>query len=353
MLVPWTAYLNYQVTTEFEGRKWDLPSRVYARALDLYPGLPITLDDLELELSVARYLRKTNADRPGLYSVSGDTLEIYRRSFRFHDGVEDALHFSVRLQSGKVGSVREVDSGKSLDLVRLEPAEIAAIYPLHKEDRTLVRIKHVPPLLLTGLQAVEDRKFKHHPGVDIKGIARAALANLKAGRAVQGGSTLTQQLVKNYFLSDERTIARKVNEAIMALLLEFHYDKAEILEAYLNEVFLGQQGAYAVHGFGRASLYYFDRPLNRLEPQHIALLIGMVRGASYYNPRRHPERALNRRNQVLSALRQPDCCLQQMPGPLQTVRLMSPNSHVGGESGTTLLLTWSGGNWRRSIAKKI
>ena len=301
LLVPWTAYLNYQVTTEFEGRKWDLPSRVYARALDLYPGLPITLKDLELELSIARYLRKTNADRPGLYSVSGNTVEIYRRSFRFHDGVEDALHFSLQLQSGKVGSVRDVKSGRSLDLVRLEPAEIATIYPLHKEDRTLVRINHVPPLLLTGLQAVEDRNFKHHPGVDLKGIARAALANLKAGRAVQGGSTLTQQLVKNYFLSDERTIARKVNEAIMALLLEFHYDKAEILEAYLNEVFLGQQGAYAVHGFGRASLYYFDQPLDRLQPQHIALLIGLVRGASYYNPRRHPDRALNRRNQVLSA----------------------------------------------------
>ena len=174
LLVPWTAYLNHQVTTEFEGRKWDLPSRVYSRALDLYPGLPITLNGLELELSIARYLRKTNADRPGLYSVSGNTLEIYRRSFRFHDGVEDALHFSVQFQSGKVGSVSEVGSGKSLDLVRLEPAEIAAIYPLHKEDRTLVRIKHAPPLLLTGLQAVEDRNFKHHPGVDLKGIARAA-----------------------------------------------------------------------------------------------------------------------------------------------------------------------------------
>jgi penicillin-binding protein 1B len=301
LLVPWVAYLNHQVTTEFEGRKWDLPSRVYARALDLYPGAPITRKDLELELSIAGYRRKMNVGRPGLYSVSGNSLEIYRRSFRFHDGLEDALRFSVQLQSGKVSSLRNVESGKSLDLVRLEPAEIAAIYPLHKEDRTLVRIKDVPPLLLTGLQAVEDRNFKHHPGVDLKGIARAALANLKAGRAVQGGSTLTQQLVKNYFLSDERTIARKVNEAIMALLLEFHYDKAEILEAYLNEVFLGQQGAYAVHGFGRASLYYFDQPLNRLEPQHIALLIGMVRGASYYNPRRHPERALNRRNQVLSA----------------------------------------------------
>jgi penicillin-binding protein 1B len=134
------------------------------------------------------------------------------------------------------------------------PAAIASIYPLQKEDRTLVRIAEVPPLLVTGLQAVEDRHFKHHPGVDLRGIARAALANLKAGRAVQGGSTLTQQLVKNYFLSHDRTLVRKFNEAIMSLLLEAHYDKGEILEAYLNEIFLGQQGAYAVHGFGQASL---------------------------------------------------------------------------------------------------
>jgi penicillin-binding protein 1B len=152
-----------------------------------------------------------------------------------------------------------------------------------------------------GLQAVEDRHFKQHPGVDLRGIARAAVANLKAGRAVQGGSTLTQQLVKNFFLTQDRTVVRKFNEAIMALLLEYHYDKGEILEAYINEVFLGQQGAYAVHGFGRASLYYFDQPLERLEPQQIALLIGLVKGPSYYNPRKHPQRARERRDQVLAA----------------------------------------------------
>jgi penicillin-binding protein 1B len=301
LLLPWAVYLNHQVTTKFEGHKWDLPSHVYARALELYLDKPISLMDLEFELGMAGYQRTTNAGRPGLYSVSGNTLEIYRRPFHFHDKAEDALKFWVQLQGGMVRGIRDLESGNSLDLVRLEPAEIAAIYPLQKEDRTLVRIEDVPPLLLTGLQAVEDRNFKRHPGVDLRGIARAILANLRAGRAVQGGSTLTQQLVKNYFLSDERTILRKVNEAIMALLLEFHYDKAEILEAYLNEVFLGQQGAYALHGFGRASLYYFDRPLESLQPQHIALLIGMVRGASYYNPRRHPKRALDRRKQVLSA----------------------------------------------------
>jgi penicillin-binding protein 1B len=304
LLLPWVVYLNHQVTTEFEGRKWDLPSRVYARALDIYPGLPLSTEDLELELSVAGYSKAQSASRPGLYRTTTNGIEIFRRSFNFPDGAEQELRFSVRIQGGQVSALRETGSGRALDLVRMEPAEIASIYPLHKEDRKLVRIGQVPPLLLTGLQAVEDRNFKHHPGVDIRGVARAVIANLKAGRAVQGGSTLTQQLVKNYFLNDDRTLLRKFNEAIMSVLLEIHYDKSEILEAYLNEVFLGQQGAYAVHGFGRASQFYFDRPLERLEAQHIALLIGLVRGASYYNPRKHPERALERRNQVLAAFEQ-------------------------------------------------
>ncbi|MGD2130330.1 MAG: penicillin-binding protein 1B [Lysobacterales bacterium] len=301
LMVPWVLYLDHQVTTQFEGRKWDLPSRVYARPLELYPGAPISRPDLVVELEAAGYQSGADVSRPGLYRVAGDRVEIYRRSFRFHDGDEAALHFEVRLAGDRVVSMRDLGQKRSLDLVRLDPAEIASIYPLEKEDRTLVRIEDVPPLLVTGLQAVEDRQFKNHPGVDVRGILRAALANLRAGRAVQGGSTLTQQLVKNFFLTQDRSLLRKINEAIMALLLEVHYDKAEILEAYINEVFLGQHGAYAVHGFGRASLYYFDQPLERLEPQQIALLIGLVKGPSFYNPRKHPQRARERRDVVLAA----------------------------------------------------
>jgi penicillin-binding protein 1B len=301
LLVPWVIYLNYQVTTEFEGRKWDLPSHVYARSLDLYPGALLPVRDLEMELKAAGYRSADPVSRPGQFRVSGSNVEIYRRSFRFHDADEEASRFRVRISGGKVAGVTSLPGGQALDLARIEPAEIAAIYPLQKEDRSLVKVADVPPLLITGLQAVEDRNFKHHPGIDLRGILRAAFANLKAGRAVQGGSTLTQQLVKNYFLTHDRTIARKFNEAIMALLLEAHYDKSQILEAYINEVFLGQQGAYAVHGFGQGSLFYFDQPLQRLKPNQVALLIGLVKGASYYNPRRNPKRALARRNQVLAA----------------------------------------------------
>ncbi|MDZ4730224.1 MAG: penicillin-binding protein 1B [Xanthomonadales bacterium] len=299
LLTPWTLYLNHQVTTEFEGRKWDLPSRVYARSLELYPGLTISPVDLETELKAAGYRKTDQTPKPGSYQVSGRQFEIHRRAFRFAEGEESARHLKLRLDSGVIGALSDADSGNSIDLLRMEPAEIASIYPLHQEDRSLVRLEDAPPLLVMGLQAVEDRNFKTHPGLDFRGIARAAFANLRAGKTVQGGSTLTQQLVKNYFLNDDRTLIRKLNEAIMAVSLEWHYDKAEILEAYLNEVYLGQQGSLSIHGFGRASTFYFGQPLERLEPQHIALLVGMVRGASMYNPRRNPERALQRRNLVL------------------------------------------------------
>jgi penicillin-binding protein 1B len=296
---PWVIWLDMQVRGEFEGRIWDVPSRVYARPLSLYAGKAISKDSLLLELKASGYRQTQQASVPGSYSVNGNGFDINRRAFIFDDGSRPAIRFRLQLSGGTVGTLSNVTGSGDPGLVRLDPAEIASIYPLHDEDRTLVALSDVPVLLVTGLQAVEDRQFKHHHGVAPRSIARAFLANLKAGRAVQGGSTLTQQLVKNYFLSSERTLVRKGNEAIMAVLLELHYDKAQILEAYINEIFLGQQGKHAIHGFGRASEFYFNRPLQDLEPQHIALLVGLVRGASFYNPRRNPERALQRRDQVL------------------------------------------------------
>ncbi len=304
ILLPWLSWLNHVVTSEFEGRKWDLPSRVYARPLSLYPGLQLSTQALKSELSVAGYQQSDNASQPGTYSVSGSRYQVFRRSFSFDDGPQPALRFSVDLNAGKVNALLDGSGTQALELVRLDPAEIASIYPLHDEDRTLVAIEDVPELLLTGLQAVEDRNFNSHHGVHLRGIARALLANIKAGKAVQGGSTITQQLVKNYYLSNERTLLRKINEAFMALLLELHYEKAEILEAYLNEIYLGQQGSHGIHGFGRASEFYFGQPLDQLGTEQVALLTGLVRGASLYNPRRNPERAVQRRNQVLKIFNQ-------------------------------------------------
>ena len=299
LCVPWFIWLDMQVRNEFEGRIWDLPSRVFARPLSLYAGKSISTDTLVVELEASGYRQMQGVSAPGTYAVKGKRFDINRRAFTFEDAAEPAVRFQLQLANNTITSLRTATGSGTPAVVRLDPAEFASIYPLHDEDRTLVALQDAPELLLTGLQAVEDRQFKHHHGISFRSIARAFLANVRAGRAVQGGSTLTQQLVKNYFLSSERTLVRKVNEAIMALLLEWRYDKAQILEAYLNEIFLGQQGKHAIHGFGRASEFYFDRPLPDLEPQQIALLIGMVRGASLYNPRRNPQRALQRRNQVL------------------------------------------------------
>lgn len=302
LLIPWTIYLDHEVRTEFEGRKWDLPSRVYARPLELYPELPINTSMLRAELVAAGYNQTSNPARPGQFTQDGGRFTVHKRAFRFPDGEESEGLVSFEVTGDRLAGLRDARSQQPLSLVRLDPAEIASIYPLLREDRTLVRLEDVPPLLVMGLQAVEDRNFKHHHGLDPRGIARAMMANLKAGKAVQGGSTLTQQLVKNYFLNADRTLVRKANEAVMALLLEWHYDKSAILEAYINEVFLGQQGSTAIHGFARAARFYFDQPLDRLEEGEIALLIGLVKGPSYFNPRRHPDRAIARRNAVLTMM---------------------------------------------------
>ncbi len=192
--------------------------------------------------------------------------------------------------------------GTELPIFRLDPLLIGSVFPIHGEDRIVLSPADVPPLLRAAIKLVEDRRFDEHHGVDPVGILRALWADLRAGHVVQGGSTLTQQLVKNYFLTDEQTVGRKATEAVMALRLEAHFSKEDILVAYLNEVYLGQDGERAIHGFGLASEYYFAKPLDELDAGALALLIGLVKGPSYYDPRRHPDRARARRNLVLQAL---------------------------------------------------
>jgi len=173
------------------------------------------------------------------------------------------------------------------------------IVPSNKEDRILVSLEQVPEKLLDTLLLVEDRNFYFHAGIAPLGILRALAANISAGRTVQGGSTLTQQLVKNMFLTRSRTITRKINEAFMALIIEQRYSKDQLLEAYINEVYLGQNGAKGVYGFGLASEFYFGKSLAQLSNAQMALLIAQIKGPSYYDPWRHSTRARNRRDLVL------------------------------------------------------
>jgi penicillin-binding protein 1B len=302
LLAGYLAYLDFHVRQQFDGKRWSLPARVYARPLELYAGLALTPEQLASELSALNYRSTAVPREAGQVSRNRGTFHIISRPFVHSDGKEDSSNILVRIANGRVARLDEAGSGRPLSLVRLDPVMVGSFYPSHNEDRVLVKLDEVPPILTEALVAVEDRNFYRHAGIAPKSILRALLANIRAGGVVQGGSTLTQQLVKNFYLTSERTVTRKLNEAIMALMLEWHYGKDEILEAYLNEVYLGQDGPRAVHGFGLASHFYFGRPLSELGVEQTALLVGLVKGPSYYNPRRHADRARGRRNLVLDVM---------------------------------------------------
>ena len=302
MAAAYVLKLDDQVKTQFAGKLWALPARVFARPLELYEGQTLLADNLEKELQLLNYTQGTDSNSTGSFKRNGNTFVIHSRGFQFAEDTEPKRSLELKISKGQVTSLRHVDDTGPLSLMRLEPLLIGNFYPSHNEDRVLVQLDEVSPMLIKGLIAVEDKNYYDHVGVNPKSILRAMLANAKAGQTVQGGSTLTQQLVKNFYLTNERSLKRKVNEATMALLLELHYSKDKILETYLNEIYLGQNKKRAIHGFGLASQFYFSRPIRELETDQVALLIGMAKGASYYDPRRFPDRAIERRNLVLDVM---------------------------------------------------
>jgi len=263
------SQMDARIQEVFEGQKWSIAARVYARPLELYVGQDLRRDDLIYELGLLGY-RKSEQFGPGFYDV--------------------------------LSSIQNAD-GQDVAIARLEPMLIGRISPAQSEDRLLVTDEELPEGLKEALLSVEDPRFYEHNGISIRGILRAVWVNLRAGRFVQGGSTLTQQLVKNLFLTQDRTLRRKLTEWPMAMLLDYRYEKDEILLAYINEVFFAQDRQRAVHGFGLASMYYFSRPLAELRTHEYALLVGILKGPSYYNPLRNPERAIGRRNLVLKLMK--------------------------------------------------
>jgi penicillin-binding protein 1B len=309
LLSGFALYLDITVRMQFEGKRWAMPARVYARPLELYAGMKLRPEQLALELAMLDYRVAADPREPGSYRRQGDEFIIVTRPFTFWDEAQPTLSLQADFDGTHMGTLTHRDTGKPVTLARLDPVLIGGIYPAHNEDRVLVRFDEIPPHLVKGLIAIEDRQFYSHHGFSARGTARA-LVTILSGGGVQGGSTLTQQLVKNFFLTPERTLRRKFTELLMALLLELHYSKDEILEAYANEIYLGQDGNRAIHGFGLASHFYFDRPLSRLDLPQAALLVGLVKGPSSYDPRRQPARSLARRNLVLQEMRKLDYITQ-------------------------------------------
>lgn len=299
----YTVWLDAKVRTSLREHMYVAPAQVYARAMHLYPEMPLSPDDLQRELDQLGYRRAGTLSRSGDLVRKGNSFQIYRRAFAFENGPQPEQILQVFISGNRIVSLRDGDD-EPLDLAQLDPQSLGGMFASRREDRLLVPLKDVPQQLIDTLLAVEDRHFYDHWGVSPKSIGRAMVANVMAGRTVQGGSTLTQQLIKNVYLSNERSLVRKINEALMALLIEYHYDKDTILEAYMNEIYLGQEGSRAIHGFALASRHYFNRPLNELRSDQIAMLVGLVKGPSQYDPWRNPKRAQERRNLVLQLMRQ-------------------------------------------------
>ncbi len=299
LLALYLIKLDRTITNKFEGKRWDIPAKVYSQPLELYQGATVDRDTMKTWLELLNYQSDKAYDRTGSFHRSGNTYFIHTRGFSYSaNDVDKEQVIKMTIANNKIESIQSTQQNDT-GIIRLEPVSIGGIYPDSNEDRLVVSLDEVPQPLIDALIATEDRGFYEHKGVSIRGIARA-LINNSSGGSMQGGSTITQQLIKNFYLNSDRTLKRKANEALMAVLLELHYSKDEILQTYLNEIYLGQNGNRSINGFGLASQFYFNKPLNELRLDQQAMLVGMAKGPSVYNPRRHPEAAKTRRDVVLS-----------------------------------------------------
>lgn len=305
-LAAWMEYseIEKRIVDKFDGRRWDFPSQVYSDAYAVYPGLAVNSS-----------LFKARLDRLGYRSVSGTParrgdvhltqkeMQIWLHRFDYPDHVEGGRLLIADLDAqGRVVRIKEKQGGAEVFEFLLEPALIGGVHGAVAERRKVIGLDEMPSALVRAVLTVEDRRFFEHSGLDARALGRALVVNLGAGEVRQGGSTLTQQLMKNFFLSDERTMSRKVREAVMALATESRFTKLEILENYLNEIYLGQDGALGIHGIWEASQFYYGVEPEDLSVAQMASLAGIIRAPNYYSPHRHPERARERRDLVLGMM---------------------------------------------------
>jgi penicillin-binding protein 1B len=295
-------HVYVSVTGRFDGRLWTLPSRIYSDVAVLQPRGALSAGAVAERLDRCGYARTAGRpEKPGQYRLGGGTLEIYLREFVSPVVEGPERRVSAEFAGGRLIALRD-DRGVALARVALEPELLATLYGPRQEERRLVRMADLPVSFVDAVLAAEDSRFFEHHGLDLRGILRAGLANVRRGRIVQGGSTITQQTVKNLYLGQERTWWRKAREAVMALVLDARYPKERILEVYLNEVYLGQRGPVAICGVQAASRFYFGRDLGDLSLGERAVLAGLIRSPGRYNPFVHPGRARERRDQVLAAM---------------------------------------------------
>lgn len=299
----YVIYLDSSLTQRFATERYEASAIVYARPLALAPNQLLRPQQLLQELQQLRYREDASLADSGTYYNRGDSIDLHRRPFDFADGPAMAQKVRVRFnRGGIIASIQSLPDGRELNRFQIDPLVLGQVTGENGEDRLIVGLERLPTLLVETLLLVEDRDFYHHAGVSLTSIGRAALANLAAMDTVQGGSTLTQQLVKNLYLSRDQTLWRKANEALMALIIDFRFSKDAILETYFNEIYFGQDGGRAIHGVGLASRFYFGKQVEELSPAEMALLVAIIKGPSYYNPYRYPDRVRERRDMILQLM---------------------------------------------------
>ncbi len=298
-------HLSGVVQAKFEGRKWEFPSKIYADSEIIYPGIRLPQDRIREKLRRLGYRSSRNRPRAtGEYRILGKAagVEVFLHDFQYP--LRDFRGFPVRisLKAGTIHRIQRLDNGEVLPSLELEPEVVTGFYDRVREQRRIVRLDEVPASVKDAVLAVEDERFYYHRGVDPVAVLRAFMANLRRGEVVQGGSTLTQQLVKNFFLESDRTLERKVKEALMAVIVEWMYTKDEIFENYLNEIYLGQNGAQGIFGIWEAARFYFVKEPEQLTVGETALLAGLIRAPNRYSPYRDIGDAIRRRNVILAKL---------------------------------------------------
>lgn len=293
---------NYVVVTKkFESaRRWDLPSRVYSDSTQIVAGLRYPKELIEPKLNHVGYRKVPGrVENPGEYRYIGDDLEIFLNNFEYPDMEFHAMPVLIEMNGSQVRSIKRLTDNITLRGVRIEPELITSIYDNAMEDRIPVSLDAVPQVLTDAIIATEDRTFYSHQGISPRGILRAIWTDIRAKGLVAGGSTLTQQLTKNLFLDASRTFRRKGQEALMAILLELRYDKPEILEAYCNEIYLGQNGSVQIVGVEQASQVYFGKKVTYITLPEAATLAQMIRSPNVLSPLKNPARAKTGRDRVL------------------------------------------------------
>ncbi|MGD9105694.1 MAG: PBP1A family penicillin-binding protein [Desulfobacterales bacterium] len=322
-------YVSSQIDKRFSARRWSIPSRVFSDVTILYPGQNINRSLFYEKLHRLGYRAVLHEPHSkGEFHTLGPSLELFLHDFEMLSVRRGGICVQIKFVESMIESIININNGEPIPILELEPEEVMLFFGHDRERRRLVSIDQIPQHVIYAVLAAEDSRFYQHRGLDPMGTLRALYTNLRYASIRQGGSTITQQLAKNYFLTPERTFFRKVKELFMSLTMEIMYEKNEILEIYLNEIYLGQKASDAINGIGEASFFYFDKPVEELSLIEGATIACLIKGPNFYSPYIDKTRCKNRRNLVLYAMKDKGWISDEELGDA----LLSPVNAVGYES---------------------